>query len=227
MPRKRRKEKPPLRTTVPTQKALAEVLGVHENTVGWWKRDGMPRNSDGSCDIVAVYAWAKLKGLDPGLPDDANLAKLCLAAARGRGAATAPATAKVSEELIQVGAQFGVETPHEFDLDEDDRLLAWQRWASTIDSLIGIRAQRRELVPRSELRPYMQQLAAGAHAHDADLPARVAALLAPHKLDDQVLEAVREAVRQARREQREALARDANTYALRCLRGPAGAEVAP
>ncbi|HPS94612.1 MAG TPA: hypothetical protein PK600_09130 [Deltaproteobacteria bacterium] len=43
--------------TVTTQDALAELLGVTRRTVVRWKKDGMPVETDGSYDPIAVMAW--------------------------------------------------------------------------------------------------------------------------------------------------------------------------
>jgi hypothetical protein len=204
---------------VRTQRALAVELDVHPNTVTAWIRDGMPGGNKGPWDIVAVYSWAKTRGLTPSLPRDPELAKLCGAAIRPKGSDTPPRDAGVSQELIEIGRALGIETPREIDLDEDKRLLGWQRWASSINELLEIRVKRRDLIPRSAIKPYLQQLAAMVHASDVDLPARVVTDLAPMKLPAATLDAIGDAIRAARQQQREAIVHEAGVYAHRCVRG--------
>ncbi len=107
--------------------------------------------------------------IDVRLPKDAEAAKLCQAAAKPKGSDVPPPDIGVSDELIQVGRQMGINPPDEGMLEETDRTLAWQRWATAIKSLQDFQERRGKLIPIDTYRKRLRDLADQVIAQMADL----------------------------------------------------------
>ena len=52
-----------------TQEEVAKALKVSTRTVHFWVHDGMPKNSDGTYDIIKIQAWRTAKN-NKGNPDE-------------------------------------------------------------------------------------------------------------------------------------------------------------
>ncbi len=203
MPRRKVKKKAAVQGQVPLLQDLAAAFGVHANTITAWRDRGAPAGPPFS--IVEWYVWAHRQGYKPQLPADPDLRALCeRTLPQQRSTTQAPEESGVTADLIQLGKELGVDTPNEGALQEDLRVLAWQRWAATIDRLQTIRTNRRDLIPRAEITPFLEGLAAAARAQDLDLPVKVCDHLVAAKvviaadLRDAIIGAVDAEVRAAR-----------------------------
>jgi hypothetical protein len=175
VPHKRpRKPKPPAATRVERLKDLARIFGLTDDTMTAWRRNGAPPGPPFS--VVEWYVWAKTRGYTPRLPEDAELAKLCERAQRKPvvvNAGAVAAAADLPQHLVAAGVELGIDPPNESELQEGDRVLAWQRWGAAIKLALEIGERRKELIPAEQVRERMKRLADRVLEHLTDVHAVV------------------------------------------------------
>jgi hypothetical protein len=158
VPRIKRKPKQGARDIVSTLGQLREALNVGSPTTTTdWRKRGMPEGPPWS--VVAVYAWARGEGLHVDLPRDAELARLCKVATKARWEMPDTSTAALHKELIEVGLRLGIRPPVEFEIEnEDQRALAWQRWAQSVKTAQGVLVEAKALVPMPVFRDRLRRI---------------------------------------------------------------------
>lgn len=138
MPHRRPRGKglPALQGHVRQLRELAAALGVTDDTITAWRKNGAPAGPPYS--IIEWYLWGKAKGYSPRLPEDEKLRALCQRGARApivvdaNGEVVQQAGIPVS--LLRVGVQLGIHPPDDADImDEGMRVQAWQRWAAAVE----------------------------------------------------------------------------------------------